>query len=498
MSDIYVPGVRSRFNNEKIVEDLMKLERVPKERAEKNIERIETEKAYWQEIGRRTNSLRDSARQLFSFQNPFNDRTVNSSDEAVLSATAVREATEQERTFTVKQLAQTDRFLSKPLEEDFHVESGTYIFSIGKEEISFEFRGGTLNDFTDALNRRGRDKLQSSLIAVKSGTKSLLIESKVTGEENSLGFSGEALSLGEKAGMIKPLYDEEGTLLEIMPLNAVSKAQDAIVSMEGIEVSRPENQINDLIPGVTITVKSASDRPVRLLVESDQEGVKDAIITMVGNYNRLMAEINILTRNDDRVIEELSYLTKDEKDEYRKRLGSFSADSTLAQMRSTLMRIVTAPYQTSEDQDLTLLAQIGIGSDIRRSGGTDSSRLRGYLEIDEKVLDEALASKLTAVRQLFGSDTTGDLIVNSGIAYSIEALTKPYTEIGGLFALKTGSLNSRIDQEKRRIVTLDRQLAAKEAELKKQYGQMEGAFTRMEQLSTSFDRFQQQNNNNSR
>ena len=29
MSDIYVPGLRSRFNSEQIVEDLMRLERVP-------------------------------------------------------------------------------------------------------------------------------------------------------------------------------------------------------------------------------------------------------------------------------------------------------------------------------------------------------------------------------------------------------------------------------------------------------------------------------------
>ena len=46
MSDVYIPGVRSRFNSEKIIEDLMKLERVPKERAERNVERFESEKGY--------------------------------------------------------------------------------------------------------------------------------------------------------------------------------------------------------------------------------------------------------------------------------------------------------------------------------------------------------------------------------------------------------------------------------------------------------------------
>ena len=492
MSDIYIPGVKSRFDSEKIIEDLMRLERVPRERATNTVERLETEKGYWQEISSRTNDLRESARLLFSFQNPFNDRTVSSSNDSVLIGTAVRDALEQERSFTVKQTAQADRFLSAPLDDDFMVESGTYTFSVGSDEISFEFKGGTVKDFSEALNRRSRDKLQSSIITIKPGSKSLLIESKITGEENRLGFAGAALALGEAIGMVEQVQDDP---LGLRPLNAVSRAQDAIVSMEGIEVQRPTNEINDLIPGVTITARKASELPVTIQVETDRENIKDAIITMVGNYNRLMAEINVLTRYDDRVVDELSYLTKEEKDDYRKKLGAFSGDSSLTQIRNSLMRIVNTPYPNSEEWDLTLLAQIGVGTDVRRSGGTDVSRLRGYLEIDEKVLDAAIASKLPAIKQLFGSDTSGDLLVDTGLAYSIDTLTRPYTESTGLFAQKAGNMTMRIDQEKRRIETLDRQLAVKEADLKKQYSQMEGAYSRMEQMSASFGRFQQQNSN---
>jgi flagellar hook-associated protein 2 len=211
-----------------------------------------------------------------------------------------------------------------------------------------------------------------------------------------------------------------------------------------------------------------------------------------------MTEINILTRSDERVINEITYLNREEREAYKKQLGAFMGDSTLMQLRTSLMRIVSASYPTSAEQDLALLAQIGIGTDVYRSGGADASRLRGYLEIDEKVLDAAISSKLPAIRQLFGTDTTGDLLVDTGVAFSLDALTRPYTESTGLFAQKANSMNLRIDQEKRRIATLDRQLAAKEADLKKQYSMMEGAYNRMEQMSTSFDRFQQQNSNNQR
>ncbi|MDR3172597.1 MAG: flagellar filament capping protein FliD [Treponema sp.] len=654
MSDIYVPGVKSRFDTEKMIEGLMKVERIPKDRSQKDLEDLQVKKTYWQDLGRFMTSLRDSARMLYSFQNPFNDRVINASDSSVITGTATREAVPRDYNFTVKQIAQADRFLSAPLEDSFKVEEGTYTFSVGKNEISFNFRGGSAREFIDVLNRRGRDKIQASLISIQQGKRSLLIESKVTGAENQLQFLGKAMDLALQAGILgeQPAYDgatdvaldptaiqgasgpkstqflhfEDGSLkveaggkaviplsfepsqgmllrfetatsmvpgsetldvddaaeepqLEtadadtvedmqvlsltfadgtsallppigaaenfssyeyrlsdiagdktvvsmdlvnrntqkhvsiknirlvdpdaateggLQPLNRVSVAQDAIVSMEGIEIIRPNNTIGDLIPGVTLTAKGPSDKPVRFSVEPDREAIKDAIITLVGNYNRLMAEVNVLTRNDERIVQELTYLSPEEQDALRKRMGVFAGDSILNQYRNTLQRAASAPYPMA-DEEMGLLAQIGIGTDRRGSGGSvgyDPARLRGYLEIDEKVLDVALETNTATIRQLFGYDTDGDLIVDSGVAYSFESLSKPYVEIGGIIALKTGAIDSRINQEQRRMDTLDRQLAAKEASLKNQYGQMESAYNRMERMSTSFDQFSQQNNNN--
>jgi flagellar hook-associated protein 2 len=214
-----------------------------------------------------------------------------------------------------------------------------------------------------------------------------------------------------------------------------------------------------------------------------------------------MAELNVITRNDDRIIQELSYLSADEQADMRKRLGAFTGDSTLSQFRNTMQRAVTSSYSTAAEQDLSMLAQIGIGTDVRRAGsstGYDASRLRGYLEIDEKALDAAMTGRLPVIQQLFGNDTDGDLIIDSGVAFSLEGITKPYTETGGILSLKTGTSDSKIDQEQRRISTLDRQLEAKEASLKRQYGNMENAFSRMEKMGTSLDQFSQRASANNR
>jgi flagellar hook-associated protein 2 len=78
---------------------------------------------------------------------------------------------------------------------------------VGKDEVSLSFRGGTLREFADALNRRGRDKIQAGLIRVEQGSTSLLIESKITGAENRLGFSGDAEKLALSTGMVERVND---------------------------------------------------------------------------------------------------------------------------------------------------------------------------------------------------------------------------------------------------------------------------------------------------
>jgi flagellar hook-associated protein 2 len=682
----------------------MKVERLPRDRTVRNIDSQEARKTYWMDLGRRIKTLQKSAQRLFSFENPFNDRVAVSSDENAITATAARGAVEQDYRFGVKQLAQADRFLSPPLDEKTRIDEGRYVFTVGNEEISLNFRGGSMREFAEALNRRERDKIGASLITVQPGTKSLLIESKVTGAENRLGFSGDAELLAIKLGIIEQVNDSrkeivisestvretslpgsaapadpvsvnEGVLsfpplasasipfgldvergsplvlkLETMteispdssrsipqppsgpsvpssgsvsyggitiennpstaplpewnapppqkrmdnlavlslsfsdgsktqlrpitdsgefisrefnlseyaagktitalnienanthrdiylrsavvfdpkaigtglrPVNPVSIAQDAIIDMEGIKMQRPSNTITDIIPNVTVTAKGLTDRPVRLGVNADREGVKNSIIELVGNYNRLMAELNVLlarrtslTRSvkrtqdgeemtyfeaqaDSAIIDELTYLDKDEVEEMRRRLGAFTGDSTLLHLKTSLQRAVTSPYPTDAERELVLLAQIGISSFfIGPNAGYNQAGMRGYLQIDEKKLDAAIEQHLPALRQLFGSDTTGDLIMDSGVAYNIDKISQPFIETGGIISLKTGTIDSRVSQDRRRIDNMDRQLAAKEADLKAQYSRMESAYARMEKMSSSLENFSRQNGNN--
>lgn len=670
MSDLSIPGVgTSKYGSDKIVEALMKVERVPRERAAAELKGYEDQKSVWLDMSRRLSSFRDDARNLYSFKNPFSSRLAKSSNEEVLTATATREALEATSSVLVKRPAAADRFISANLAKDYKVPAGTYKFTVGDKSIELNYGGGGLQDFADSLSRKGRDLLKASVVSVTTDTKALIIESRKTGAKNRLGFSGDAEKLALAAGIVERATSKEqvldparpsawqkgldpaavkgaeldiaagaeaklplgakaqaqGLVLELKyrlvpipegqaapsappgpslgpanqasygdvtvqgapsdtalpawsapqppprvedrvmafalapdgsskalpalqdgegiqtqtielspyggpgggeiaalglrsrdttrrlellgarvydpkesgglrPKHAIATAQDALVSVDGVDTIRDSNDISDVIPGVTLSVKSASDKPVSLKVEPDRKAVKDALIAFVGTYNRIMAQINILTRNDEALVDEISYFSDDEKKSAKEHLGILGNDSTLSFVKNSLQQTMMNSYGDG-NSTIRLLAQLGISTDSAKSGsgqGYNVSKMRGYLEIDEETLDKVLASDFEGVRDLFGKDSDGDLVVDSGAAYRLESIIKPFVETAGIISLKTGTLDKQISADKTKIANLDAQLADKEAALKAKYATMESTLNQLEGSSSSIDNFSKQ------
>ena len=277
------------------------------------------------------------------------------------------------------------------------------------------------------------------------------------------------------------------------PQHPVSEADDAIIKYEGITISRPSNKIDDVVPEVTLNVHDKTEKTATISIKPDTESSKDAIIQFVGQYNQAVAEINILSQNKPEIIEELDYLSDEEKKTEQERLGMFSTDFSLTSIKSSMQTIVSAGYNFSDKSDISMLSQIGVATNAGGfSGGYSQSKLRGYLEIDEKKLDSALENNMDAIRQLFGYDTDGDLIVDSGIAYKLDKQISAYTQTGGILALKTSTIDSKIKNTETRISKLESQMDDKEAELRNKYAQMEGTLGSLESQQTTISNFTKQ------
>ena len=282
-----------------------------------------------------------------------------------------------------------------------------------------------------------------------------------------------------------------------VPSHPLSQAGDAKLTMDGIEVERSSNNIDDLIPGVKLTLLAKSDKPVTLKIDKDKDAIKNSIVSLVGHYNQVITEIDVVSRRDESIIDDAQYLSDKEKDEYRKKLGIFSGSLTMLQLKDSLERVMMNPYRTEGGRQLSLLAQMGISTDTRKPGSSatlDRTRLRGYLEIDESKLDSAIAAHPGWIKELFGYDTDGDLIVDSGVAYALDTTLKPYVTTGGLIATRLSTLNSQISRKKTEISNYEDHLKAYEADLKYKYGKMEGALETLQKNSQALENLGGNNN----
>ncbi len=668
MSDLTIPGVTNKYNTKEMIDKLMKVERIPLNRLEKQKKDYAEKKLVWQDLNRTFNKFRDSAKLMYGFENPFEEHTAHSSDESVFTATASRAADNEKLEIKVKQLADRDRFLSKSIGKDYEVSAGTYGFSVGKSKVSFRFNGGTISRFIEVLNKRNNGLVKGKLMKDTAETQVFLLESTKTGADNKLTLSGDFAKLGIDIGLIRPVntssrkitlssstisaspdtssqaflirgqkltvkpmetvsipfnpplkmgnnfifeYDvaiknldkkqftppspppgpsitkpgsvtfegvtiqdagsqvilpkwtpppkpvfhetlqvltvdgkplpvlkdinqvqhftikasDLGSTLQKLtihnnntsreitisnikasdpnarggyaPLNPVSKARNAVIEMEGITVIRPGNTIKDLLDGVTLDLHATSPKKLTLSIEPDRELIKNDIISFVGNYNQVMQNIQILTSNDESIINEINYLSDDEKKSAKKHLGMFQGDYMFIQMKNRLQQIAMAPYPTSKGKALDLLAQIGISTNSSGfGGGIDRTKLRGYLEINENKLDDSLKNNIPAVKELFGRDTNNDLIIDSGVAYSMNTYISVYTKVGGVIASRISSINSRVSRLDNSILTMKSDLDRKEQDLKLKYGKMEGALQNLQESSKSIDNFSKRNSSN--
>ena len=686
MAGISIPGVTDKYNTNETVEKLMQVERVPLTREEKQLETYKSQQNAWRDINTKLSSLRDSTKTLYSYENPFNNKLTTSTDENAITAEANRSAQLQSFKIDVIQPASSDRFLSAELENDFKVPAGTYTYKVGEKSINMNWKGGSLKDFSAAINKRGNGVIKSSIIGASTGKKSLLIEAVPTGKENRLIFENDAKTFAfdsDMIGKVQPqtttfgnsqdeiapvqeiIYEDEpsympalsltktkldqenvnvqprgayqieipakvkadqnlhiqltikanetsditpeineslvqpeipdagfaefagivvsnadsdsnlnlpkeppaplepyqtesvlyavmedgsekeiptpdilngkiqeidvnpknypglkaiavrnrntGTELEVSsfsaldpttdlgygPKNAISVADDAVIKYEGITITRPSNKIDDVVPEITLNIHDKTEKTATIAVKPDVESSKDAILTFVGQYNQAVAELNILSQNKSEIIDELDYLTDEEKDAEREKLGMFSTDFSLTNIKSNMQSIVSAGYKFSDNAEVNMLSQVGIGTNQSGfSGGYSQSKLRGYLEIDEKKLDAALENHLDDIKSIFGYDSDGDLIVDSGVAYQLDKQLAAYTQTGGILAMKTSSLDSKIKSSEQKITKLESQMDEKEAQLKSKYSQMESSLNSLESQQNSISNFSKQNSNN--
>ena len=251
MAGISLPGVSDKYKTNDLIEALMNQERLPLEREKKTLDGYKLQQDAWRSVNKNMSTLRETVKSLYSFENPFNNKTSTSTDENAISASAGRDANFESFKIDVLTPATADRFLSKEIDKSTEVPAGTYKFTTGDKSISIKWKGGKIQDFVTSINRRGSDTIKASLIGISPKKQSLLIESLRTGLDNKLVFEESALELAESIGMIQKIVPEPIKFSSSSKNIQDAPTQENITEQEGLpSVSKNGVTVNSNIINV--------------------------------------------------------------------------------------------------------------------------------------------------------------------------------------------------------------------------------------------------------
>jgi flagellar hook-associated protein 2 len=245
-----------------------------------------------------------------------------------------------------------------------------------------------------------------------------------------------------------PAFTDGGDGLDLAnPDNITVPAQDAIAEIDGVEVTRGSNVIDDAVAGLTLTLVSPhgdAEPAAAVRVALDSTALRDKLKAFVSAYNAVNAALHV----------QLDYTGT------KKGTDTLFGDATLRQLQGALGSLMSSGYGTST------LGAVGL---VRDKGGA--------LTLDESKLASALAANPGAVAGLFVGD--------GGFATALTGLTDGYSRAGdGILALKVKSFVDRSAVLQTQADRINARADALKTQLEAQFTALETAMTRLKGQSS--------------
>lgn len=429
MSAITFGGLASGLDTNAILDALVGAEKVPLTQLQTKKSAVDSAVTTVSSITSRLSALKSAASALGTLAGYTAVKASSSSSAVVATATGgasiggfdvtVQQLAREQRTYSNAQSSSTAALsMSGPL--TIQVGAGT------AANIDIQATD-SLSDIAVKINGAG---IRASASVVYDGSSYKL---QVRGLDSG---AGNAITFGE-------------TTTSLGMTNTVQAAQDAKMTVDGMNVTRSTNQIVGLFPGVTLALTKVSADPVTISVASDSSQLSTKIQSLVSAYNDAVSSVQSAAG-----------------------WGSFKASNSVlagdSALRTVLDRIGRSiggvvPQTTGK---YTTLGSIGI-----------NSTRDGKLTFDSTKLDAALEADPAAVQKLFIENTQlGSTGAMKGIMATVDALATNTTSV----------LRSKSDSLSRQSTKLQDDADAMQRHIDQFETQMRQRFTDLEQQVSKY------------
>lgn len=465
-------GIGSGLDVNSIVQQLMTIEQKPLDALNTQQSSYQSKLTAYGTVKSGLSTLQTTLKKLTDASTLAPLKTSNSV-ETVLTAAAKTGsgATPGSYSVTVSQLAQAEKLVAiGQTDSSTTIGTGTISFNFGTinggtvsngkytgatgftttgdtKTVTIDSSNNTLAGIRTAINKADIGVTASIVQDGSSTPYRLVLTNTSTGEASSMqiSVSGDA-ALGDLLNH-DPSNDSGQAMTE------VSKAQNALLSVDGLSVSKTSNNVSDVIAGVTLTLKDKGT--TSLTVAVDTAGVESNIKEFVDNYNKLNSSLKSLSSYDTTT----------------KKSGVLNGDSTVrniqTQIRNTLMGTVSGSSNT-----LNRLSSVGV-----------ALQSDGSLALNSTKLQSALTDHFDELPALFGK--SDDTLIGHGFAYQLnDMITGLLDDSSGIIASKTDGINSALKRLNTNISNEESRLSRKEQSLRAQYTRLDTTMSKMSSTSS--------------
>lgn len=467
-----VTGIGSGINIDSIVTALVDAERAPKTNQLDRLEKTTTTRI--SAIGSLTGALNTFKTAVDSLNKTslFESRTASSSSSSTLKATATTTAPVGSYSVQVQQLATSSKVALQSVAggNTATFSSGTLAISAGSSSfnVNITASNNTLAGMRDAINEAGKSSgVSATIITDDSGSRLVLGSTKSgAGNDIQVAATADGLTSGTNAlttQAFAPVVDPGNTDAFLPPSSTtgaggvISKAQSAKLTIDGLQLVRDTNRIEDALEGVTldlVAAQSSTDlaggKTINVTVGADKGGVKSNLQKFVEAYNALIATTSQLTAVVP--VDGGAPVTGP-------LLGDSSVRNVLSGLRNELVKM-------TGEGGVRALADLGI-----------TTEMDGKLKLDDTKLTKALDSNFDQI----GGYLAGDNGLMGRLSKSVDA----YVSTNGVLKQRSEALQATkkgVDEQRK---ALDKRVESLQTRLYAQYNAMDSLVGRLQKTSES-------------
>jgi flagellar hook-associated protein 2 len=423
-------GLSSGIDTGSLVSQLVSAERAPAQALALKQSDLNTQKSIVGSMSTALAALGTAARSM-DIESEVQPRVATSSDARVTVASSSGAAATV-HDLRVRQLARGEITSSRTFSsaDAGQIGDGTLSITTGTTTKSISYAStDSLADIANKINSAGAGASASVLF---DGTSyRLMVASTGTGTAAAAKFvdGGDSLGLSDPANIKVP-------------------ARDAIVSIDGVDVTRGTNVIGDAVAGLTFTLVSAhaeTDAATSVGVTLDTNGLRDKLKSLVAAYNAVNSALHV----------QLDY------NGARKATNTLFGDAALRQLQGALGAVMSSGYGTGGTNTL---------------GAIGLTRAKdGALTLDETKLSAALATN---------PDAVGKLFVTDGFAAAVTKMADSYTRPGdGILAAKSKSMTERASVLQKQAEHINSHADRLKTRLEAQFTALEVAMSKLKSQS---------------